>query len=156
MDGVTIVFVVLAAVVVFAIAAAVVGREAHRLDAVAPRVVYTLDEAVDYVCDRLPPASQARLTPAEVELLLTLHLRWLRAKGLMPVDVVDHRQDIAMPTVFADVSWTAYLLGEAERPGPTPSTLLDDVTWSPSSRLTSLLRRHRRRRPVAHDPAVPP
>ena len=70
MDGITIVFAVVAALLVFAIAAAVVGREAHRLDAVAPRAVYQLDEAVDFVCDRLPEASQARLTPGEVEQLL--------------------------------------------------------------------------------------
>ena len=63
---------VIAAVAVFVIAAVVVGREAHRLDAVAPRVVYQLDEAVDFVSDRLPAASQARLTPAEVEQLLAL------------------------------------------------------------------------------------
>ena len=35
---------VLAALAVFAIAAAVIGREARRLDAVAPRVVYALDD----------------------------------------------------------------------------------------------------------------
>ena len=40
MAPITIVFAVIAAVLVFAIAAGVVGREAHRLDAVAPRVVY--------------------------------------------------------------------------------------------------------------------
>ena len=79
---------------VFVIAAVVVGREAHRLDAVAPRVVYRLDEAVDFVADRVPPATQARLTPAEVEQLLVFHLRWLHAKGLQPVDVIDRRQDI--------------------------------------------------------------
>ena len=40
MSGVTILFIVLSAVLVFVIAAGAVGREAHRLDAVAPRVVY--------------------------------------------------------------------------------------------------------------------
>lgn len=124
MAAVTIVFAVIAAVAVFVIAAVVVGREAHRLDAVAPRVVYSLDEAVDYVSDRLPPASQARLTPAEVEQLLIFHLRWLAAKGLMPADVVDRRQDISVPTVFSEDTLTGYLLGEADRGGVD---LLDDV-----------------------------
>ena len=63
-------FGVVAAVVVFAMAAIVVGPEAHRLDAVAPRAVYMPDEATDFVCDRLPPESQARLTPGEVEQLV--------------------------------------------------------------------------------------
>jgi hypothetical protein len=124
MEPVTIVFAVLAAIAVFVIAAVVVGREARRLDAVAPRVVYRLDEAVDYVADRLPAASQARLTPGEVEQLLVFHLRWLHSKGLQPVNVVDRRQDIMTPTVITEDTLTGYLLGEAEREGVE---LLDDV-----------------------------
>jgi hypothetical protein len=124
MEPATIVCAVIAAVAVFVIAAVVVGREAHRLDAVAPRVVYQLDEAVDYVSDQLPEASQARLTPAEVEQLLVLHLRWLSAQGLVPPDVVDRPQDIDETTVFSEDTLTAYLLGEAERNGVE---LLDDV-----------------------------
>src|SRR5262245_4799969 len=124
MEPVTIVFGVLAAIAVFVIAAVVVGREAHRLDAVAPRVVYRLDEAVDFVADRLPPATQARLTPAELEQLLVFHLRWLHSKGLQPVNVVDRRQDITTPTVITEDTLTGYLLGEADREGVE---LLDDV-----------------------------
>ncbi|MGH9270039.1 MAG: hypothetical protein ACRDZ2_02075 [Ilumatobacteraceae bacterium] len=124
MEPVTWAFAAAAAVAVFVIAAVVVGREAHRLDAVAPRVVYQLDEAVDFVADRVPPPTQARLTPAELEQLLIIHLRWLHAKGLQPVDVVDRRQDIFTPTVIDEDSLTAYLFGEAERAGVE---LLDDV-----------------------------
>jgi hypothetical protein len=123
-EPVTVVFAVLAALAVFLIAAVVVGREAHRLDAVAPRVVYRVDEAVAFVSDHLPEASQARLTPGEVEQLLVFHLRWLHAKGLQPVDVVDRRQDITSPTVITEDSLIGYLLGEAEREGVE---LLDDV-----------------------------
>ncbi len=124
MEPVTWVFVVIAAVAVFVIAAVVIGREAHRLDAVAPRVVYRLDEAVDYVADHVPPTTQARLTPEEVEQLLMFHLRWLHAKGLQPVDVVDRRQDVFEPTVIDEDTLTAYLIGESERTG---LELLDDV-----------------------------
>ncbi len=74
--------------------------------------------------DRLPEASQARLTPDEVEQLLVFHLRWLHAKGLQPVDVVDRRQDISTPTVITEDTLIGYLLGEAEREGVE---LLDDV-----------------------------
>ena len=88
------VFVVVAALLVFAIAAGTIGREAHRLDAIAPRAVYQLDEAVDFVADRLPEASQARLTPAEVETLLVAHLRWMHENGLQPDKVVDAKQTI--------------------------------------------------------------
>ncbi|MCH9835981.1 MAG: hypothetical protein GKR86_06900 [Ilumatobacter sp.] len=119
-----VVFVVFAAVVVFVMAAVVVGREAHRLDAVAPRAVYMPDEAVDFVCDRLPEVSQARLTPGEVEQLLTFHMQWLHAQGLQPDKVVDQRQAIDEQVVVTEDALTAYLLGEADRNGVD---LLDDV-----------------------------
>src|SRR4029079_3893312 len=99
MDAVTIVFAVIAGVAVFVIAAAVVGREAHRLDAVAPRSVYVVDEAVEFVAEYLPEVTQAHLTPDELEQLLTFHMRWLHAKGLQPSNVIDRRQDIAAPVV---------------------------------------------------------
>lgn len=124
MDGITIVFAVLATLLVFVIAAVVVGREAHRLDAVAPRAVYQLDEAVDFVCDRLPDESQARLTPEEVEQLLLFHMRWLHEQGLQPDGVVDQPQSIAEPLVLTEDALTAYLIGEAE---VNDIALLDDV-----------------------------
>ncbi len=124
MEPITWVFAAVAAVAVFVMAAVVIGREAHRLDAVAPRVIYRLDEAVDFVADRVPPATQARLTPAEVEQLLVFHLRWLHAKGLQPVDVTDRRQDIVTPTVISEDTLIAFLIGESEREGVE---LLDDV-----------------------------
>jgi hypothetical protein len=124
MDATTWVFAVIAALATFAIAAGTIGREAHRLDAVAPRAVYELDEAVDFVADRLPAASQARLTPAEVEQLLRAHLRWLHEQGLQPDRVVDAPQAIDEQVVITEDSLVAYLLAEADRVGVE---LLDDV-----------------------------
>ena len=124
MDATTWVFVALAAVLTFAIAAGTIGREAHRLDAVAPRAVYQLDEAVDFVADRLPLESQARLTPAEVDELLRAHLRWLHEQGLQPDKVVDAKQSIDDQVVITEDTLVAYLLAEAERAGVE---LLDDV-----------------------------
>jgi hypothetical protein len=124
MDVVTILFAVVAALGVFVIAAVAVGREARRLDSVAPRVVYQLDEAVDFVCDRLPEESQARLTPDEVQQLLVFHMRWLHEQGLQPDDVVDVPQSILDPVVITEDALTAWLLGEAEANGVE---LLDDV-----------------------------
>jgi len=124
MDATTIVFAVIAALLVFAIAAGTVGREAHRLDAVAPRAVYQLDEAVDFVADRLPPDSQARLTPAEVEQLLRAHLRWMHEQGLQPDKAVDARQTIDENLIISEDALVAYLLGEVEQSGVE---LLDDV-----------------------------
>ncbi len=106
---------VVAAVIVFVIAAVVIGRESHRLDAVAPRTVYVFEEAVDYVADHLPEASQARLTRDEVARLLRWHMAVLREKGLLPPEVVDRRQDIDAPVVIEDVGVVGALLAE-----PTP------------------------------------
>ena len=124
MEPITWVFAVAAAIIVFVMAAVVVGREARRLDAVAPRVIYNVDEAVEFVSDRIPEAAQARLTPTELERLLSFHLRWLHAKGLQPSDVVDRRQDIDTPTVIDEDSVVAFILGEADREGVE---VLDDV-----------------------------
>ncbi len=50
----TLVYGVIGLVVVFAIAAVVIGREARRLDAVPPRPVFDMDEAVNWVAEHLP------------------------------------------------------------------------------------------------------
>ena len=109
---------------VFVIAAVSIGREARRLDAVAPRAVYMLDDAVAFVAAQLPAESQARLTFDEVQQLLVAHMRWLHAKGLQPRDVIDRPQDIDDELVVSEDAITAWLLGEAER---LQIELLDDV-----------------------------
>ena len=124
MELITWVFIAAAAVVTFVIAAVVIGREAHRLDAVAPRSVYMIDQVVEFVAEYLPVESQARLTPDELEQLLTMHMRWLYAKGLQPTNVVDRRQDIAELVIVGETDLTAHLLGEAERAG---IEIIDDV-----------------------------
>jgi hypothetical protein len=118
------VFIAAAAVCVLAIAAIVIGREARRLDAVAPRAVYDIDQAVDFVAERLPDVTQARLTPDEQRSMLTLHMRWLHAQGLQPDRAVDKRQDIADLLLISEDQLSAYLLAEAEKSGVE---LLDDV-----------------------------
>ena len=117
MQTVTLIYLVAAVVAVFVIAAVVVGREAHRLDAVAPRSVYIPEEAAEFVAEYLPDDSQSRLTPDDLEKLLTFHMRWLHSKGLQPTNVVDRRQDNTARIVINETNMTAYLLGEAERNG---------------------------------------
>lgn len=120
----TLLFVVIATIGVFAIAAVTIGREARRLDAVAPRVVYEIDEATAFVADRLPSETQARLTYEELRKLLLLHMGWLHANGLQPGNVVDRRQDIVEPVVVGEETLTAFLLGQAEG---ARIDVLDDV-----------------------------
>ena len=121
---ITVVFAIIAALLVFVIAAIVIGREAHRLDALAPRAVYDIDEATSFVADRLPADSQARLTYAELRKMLVLHMGWLHSKGLQPQDVIDRRQDITESVVFGEETLTAYLLGQAAQ---ERIEVLDDV-----------------------------
>ena len=118
------VFSLIAAVIVFAIASGVVGREAHRLDAVAPRVVYELDVAVRYVADHLPEETQARLTMDELASMLRSHLNWMAERDLLPRDVIDRPQDIEVPVIVDDMTFAAHLLAQAEA---LNIEVLDDV-----------------------------
>ena len=124
MNGATIAFSVLGAVASFVIAAVVIGREARRLDSVAPRAVYDLDQAIEFVADRLPAETQSRLTFDELRVLLKLHMRWIHEKGLQPADVIDRPQDITEVIVLGEETLTAYLLGKAEE---SRIEVLDDV-----------------------------
>lgn len=111
-------------VAVFVIASVVIGREARRLDAVAPRAVYEIDAAVDFVANKLPTATQSRLTMEELRGLLLSHLNWLSERNLMPADVTDRVQDIDTPLIVDENILSAFLLREAENRG---IELLEDV-----------------------------
>jgi len=124
MSLVTVLFAVVSALAVFVIAAVVVGREAQRLDMVAPRVIYDIDEAAEFVARTLPQTTQARLTMEEVRQLLMAHLSWMNERELMPLDVTDHVQDIETPVVLDKTTLTAYLLDAASKRGVD---ILDDV-----------------------------
>ena len=124
MSAVLIVASIIAAALVFVIAAVIIGREARRLDSVAPRAVYELEQATQFVADNLPSETQARLTFAELRKLLVFHMRWLHDKGLQPAGVVDRQQDIVDEVVIDEQSLTAYLLDAAEK---NNIEILDDV-----------------------------
>ena len=124
MSAVLIIASIIAAALVFAIAALIIGREARRLDSVAPRAVYELEQATQFVADNLPSETQARLTFAELRKLLVFHMRWLHDKGLQPAGVVDRQQDIVDEVVIDEQSLTAYLLDAAEK---NNIEILDDV-----------------------------
>ena len=124
MSAVLIIASIIAAALVFAIAAVIIGREARRLDSVAPRAVYELEQATQFVADNLPSETQARMTFAELRKLLVFHMRWLHDKGLQPAGVVDRQQDIVDEVVIDEQSLTAYLLDAAEK---NNIEILDDV-----------------------------
>ena len=117
-------FIVIAAIGVFLIAALTIGREARRLDAMAPRAVYQLEQATDFVAMSLSETTQSRLTMEELEQLLVMHMNWLHSKGLLPDKAVDHRQDDTTRLVVTEESLIAYLLGESDKAG---IQIIDDV-----------------------------
>jgi hypothetical protein len=120
----SVVLVVVLGIAVFAIAAGAIGREARRLDKLAPRSVYIVEEAAEFVADSLPAVSQAQLTHVEVQGLLVAHMRWLHAKGLQPDGITDRPQDITdHPVVVEDTTAVGYLIGVAEQ----ADLRLDDV-----------------------------
>jgi hypothetical protein len=77
-----IVFVVLAVAIIFVIAAVAIGREAGRLDAESPRPVFDMDEAVEWIGDRLPFAVSAELSHDDVRTILLWSLEHYRASTL--------------------------------------------------------------------------
>src|SRR5687768_15206522 len=67
--------------VVFAIAAGAVGREAQRLDALPARPVFDPDEATTWIAERLPPQVTARLSYAELGRIVNWTLDLLRQRA---------------------------------------------------------------------------
>jgi hypothetical protein len=96
------VWLVMAGVTTFVIAAVTVGREARRLDAIAPRAVYDVDEAGGFVMHNLPRFAAEQLTPEELDDLLTWHLAALKRKGLQPARPVDQPQQFLNEPVVVD------------------------------------------------------
>src|SRR5947209_10473093 len=74
--------VVVAAAIVFAIAAVVVGREARRLAAEPRRPVFDFEDAVAWVCRHVGDDIAAELTPDDVRRILHWHLEYFRLKGV--------------------------------------------------------------------------
>jgi hypothetical protein len=112
-------FVVLAAVAVFAIAAVTVGREAFRLGHQPPATIFDIDEAVGHVADELPAESQARLTYDEVRELIVAELDHLERTGLLarPGGDVELAGGTTPDVVLADDDAVAVVLGRAEAAG---------------------------------------
>ncbi len=114
----TFVFVAVAGLLVFAIAAAFVGSEAFRLGHETPSAIFDLDEALQDVGDALPEAVQARLTYDELRQLIVASLAHLETKGLAAapgrdVRVIGERAEV----VVADDEAVAVVLGAVDNQG---------------------------------------
>lgn len=107
-------FVVLAVALVFAVAAVVVGREARRLDAVPPRPVFDLDEAVEWVADRLPFEVSAVLSHDDVRRIIDWNLEFFRMKG---VSGNGHSTMTEGPVIVGGAETVDYVLRRAQAVG---------------------------------------
>jgi hypothetical protein len=109
----TILLVVLAGGIVVLVAVVAIGREALTLGNQPRQAHYDLNEAVQYVGDRLPDTVTARLSYDEVRSLLRWHLEYLRDRD------VPARRDLVQggPAVIEDDEGVAFVLGRADADG---------------------------------------
>lgn len=110
----TIVYILIALALAFAIAAAVIGREARRLDAEPPRPVFDPDEAVEWVANHLPYEVGAELTHDDVRRIIGWNLEFFRSKGLSGNGSSLH---VETPLVIGGAETVAYVLQKAVSAG---------------------------------------
>ena len=109
-----VVFAVLVLALVFGIAAAVIGREARRLDAVPPNPVFDLNEAVSWVAEHLPFEVSAVLSHDDVRQIIDWNLEYFRTKG---VSGNGHSAHTEGPVVVGGAETVDYVLHRAQAVG---------------------------------------
>jgi hypothetical protein len=102
-----------AAALVVVIALVAVGRESFTLGAQPKQAHFDLEEAVEFVADRLPDDVTAVLTYDDVRSLLRWHLEYLRDRGVP----VRRDQTEGGPVVVEDDEGIAWVLGKADEAG---------------------------------------
>ena len=109
------IWVALAAVLTFVIAAVSIGVVSRSLATRPRRSVYDLEEAVDFVADRLPEEVTARISFDDVRQVLLFHCGYLADKGVASERTAD---DIGTGLVVVpDDEPVAYVLGRVEEAG---------------------------------------
>jgi hypothetical protein len=109
------IFGIVAVIVIVAIALVAVGKVTAEL-AAAPRVsVFDLDEAVDYIAERLPLDTAGQLSYDDVRLILGWHLDYLEERGVATEARLDDLP--TTPVVTDDDGSVAYVLGRASDAG---------------------------------------
>jgi len=101
---------VVAGALVLVVALLAIGREAFTLGQQPQQAHFDLDEAVDFVAERLPDAVTARLSYDDVRSLVRWHIEYLRERG------VPARRDLTRggPVVVEDDEGIAFVLLRAE------------------------------------------
>ena len=108
-------WVALAVVLTFVIAAVSIGVVSRSLATRPRRSVYDLEEAVEYVAGRLPDELTARISFDDVRSVLLFHCDYLAEKGVASERTAD---DIGSALVVVpDDEPTAFVLGRVESAG---------------------------------------
>lgn len=108
-------FVALSALVAFVVAAVAVGSVVARSSVKSRPAVYDLEEAVEFVAERLPAEVTATVSYDDVRRVLRWHLDLLASRG-----VASYRTDDDVNTslvVVGDAEPIAYILGRADEAG---------------------------------------
>lgn len=118
----------LAAIACFVIAAVTVGRVTGSLATRPRRSVYDIDEAVDFVADRLPDDVTAEISYEDVRAVLLAHCDYLESKGVASEKAADDIGDRLI--VVPDDEPVAWVIGRLEELGvviadPHVVTVLD-------------------------------
>ena len=109
------IWIVLAVVGTFVIAAVSVGLVSGSLARRPRRSVYDIEEAVDFVADRLPDELTAEISYDDVRSVLLFHCDYLAAKGVASERTAD---DIGSALVVVpDDEPTAWVLGKVTDAG---------------------------------------
>jgi hypothetical protein len=111
---VVVVFAAVALLIVFVIAAVVIGREARRLGNVPPKPVFDFEEAVNWVCRHVSDDVAAVLTPDDVRQIINWHLEYFRLKG---VSSNGHGAQSEGPVVVGGAETVDFVLMRAQSAG---------------------------------------
>jgi hypothetical protein len=109
------IWIVLAALVCFVIAAATIGGVSGSLATRPRRSVYDLEEAVEFVADRLPDDLTAQLSYDDVRAVLLSHCEYLAEKGVASEKTADDIGEALV--VVPDDEPIAWVLGRLEEKG---------------------------------------
>ncbi len=105
-------WIILASVLVFVVAAASIGSVSGSLAERPRRSVYDLEEAVEFVAERLPDDLTARLSYDDVRAVLSAHCDYLADKGVASSATAD---DIGTELLLVpDDEPLAWILGRLE------------------------------------------
>lgn len=114
------IYVVLTILVVGVIGLVAVGGVTYRLAEQPPPSLFDLEEAVEFVAERLPFEVSARLSYDDVRLVVGWHLDYLEGKGVAAETDEVLAAELGRkggPVVAADDEGVAYVLGQAEEAG---------------------------------------